>query len=250
MTRNLTHQTIWIIGASSGIGKAVAKQLSQHGATLILSSRREKELDEVNKELGGSHIVVPVDVADSPSIANALNSVTRKVKRIDRVIFLAAIYEPTPIRQIDLEFAKKTMDVNLLGAMALTQAILPVFDKQNGGQLVLCASVAGYMGLPNGQPYSASKAALLSFAESLYAEEQGKIDVKVINPGFVRTPMTDKNEFDMPMRIEPEAAAHAVVKGLTQSGFEIHFPKRFTYIMKFLKSLPYALQLFLTRKMK
>ncbi len=241
---------IWIIGASSGIGKAVANVLAAQGAMLILSARREEELDILNHELGGQHSVMPLDVADITSIQKALKAIIKKTKCIDRVIFLAAIYEPTPIRKMDLELARKTIQVNLLGGMAVTQVLLPIFDKQEGGQLVLCASVASYVGLPNGQPYSASKAALLSFAESLYAEEQGKIDIKVINPGFVRTPMTDKNTFDMPMRIEPEQAAAAIVKGLKESGFEIHFPKRFTYIMKFLSSLPYGLMLKILKKMK
>ncbi len=241
---------IWIIGASSGIGEEVAKQLAQQGATLILSARREDELKALNQSLGGKHIVAPLDAANATTIEKALKTITNAVTKIDRVMFLAAVYEPTAIRKMDLEFASKTMQINLLGAMALTQALLPVFDKQGGGQLVLCASVAGYMGLPNGQPYSASKAALLNFAESLYAEEQGKNDIKVINPGFVRTPMTDKNNFDMPMRIEPEQAASAIIAGLKQRGFEIHFPKKFTYIMKLIRSLPYWLQLPIIRKMK
>lgn len=245
------NETIWIIGASSGIGKALAEVLAEQSATLILSARSEDALVKLNRELGGDHHVLPLDVADNASLQKAFQTVGNVVKRVDRIIFLAAIYEPTPIRKIDMDFARKTMEVNLLGAMAFTQHVLPFFGKQGGGQLVLCASVASYVGLPNGQPYSASKAALLSFAESLYAEEQSDdVDIKVINPGFVRTPMTDKNTFDMPMRIEPKEAAQAIAKGLKQKGFEIHFPKTFTYMMKLLASLPYWLLLKILPKMR
>lgn len=241
---------IWIIGASSGIGAALASELSNQGATLILSARRQEELETLNADLGGHHHVMPLDVANSNDIQEITKRIIDTIGRIDRVIFMAALYKPTSIDEMDIDFAKSLMDVNVVGAIATTYAVLPVFERQNSGQIVLCGSVAGYTGLPGGQPYSASKAAIINFAESLHAEVDEYINVKVINPGFVRTRITDKNTFPMPMRIEPEDAAKAIAKGLNKRAFEIHFPRAFTLIVKLLGLLPYGFKLWVTSKMK
>jgi len=128
-------------------------------------------------------------------------------------------------------------------------AILPFFESQGHGQICLCASVAGYIGLPNSQPYASTKAALINLAESLHVEYEPKnIDIKVINPGFVQTPMTDRNQFEMPMMITAQEAATAIAKGITSQGFEVHFPKKFTLIMKLLRLLPYWLSFKITKK--
>ena len=246
---------IWIIGASSGIGAALAVSLAQQGATLILSSRREQPLQQLNQRLGGHHLVLPLDVAVPAHIAAAVAKVQESVVRLDRVVFMDAIYQPNSIRRMDITFAQQSMQTNLIAAMALTQALLPVFEQQAQppaqpkSQLLLCASVAGYAGLPNGQPYSATKAALINFAESLYSEEKSIVDVKIINPGFVKTPMTDKNTFPMPMCITPEQAAVAISQGMQQRHFEIHFPKRLTVLLKLLRLLPYRVYFRLTGRM-
>lgn len=241
---------IWIIGASSGIGKALAEELAHQGATLILSARSEDDLKKLNKELGGNHLVYPLDVAENKQVTQTVKAITKEVKTLDRIIFMAAIYKPADIEEMDVEFATKLIDVNVMGAIRVSYAVLPVLEKQEQGQIVLCGSVAGFTGLPGGQPYSASKAAIINFAESLYAEVPENIDVKLINPGFVRTRMTDKNPFPMPMRIEPEDAAKHIAKGLKRRSFEIHFPKGFTFIVKFLRALPYCLTLFITRRLR
>lgn len=238
---------IWIIGASSGIGEALARELSTQGATLILSARREAELQALKDELGKQHHVVVLDVSDADAVSDAANKVRQMVEQIDRTIFMAAIFKPTDIDAMDMAFAKQMVEVNLMGAIYLTYAILPILHAQKGGQLVLCSSIAGYTGLPGGQPYCATKAALTSFAESLYAEVEEGIDIKLISPGFVRTRITDKNDFPMPMMIEPERAAKAIARGLKGRAFEIHFPKAFTYATKFLQVLPYWLKLWITR---
>jgi len=245
---NFQNENIWLIGASSGIGEATAKNLASKGANLLLSARSEDKLNSLKSSLTGAHHVYPLDVSNRQEVFEATKSIRRQHERIDRVIFLAAIYEPTAIEEIDPDFAEKTFRVNMLGALHLTQALLPILQEQKKGQIVYCASVAAYTGLPYGQPYGASKAALTNFVESLTAEVKDYIDIKLINPGFVKTPLTDKNDFDMPMRIEPEEAADAVVKGLKQKGFEIHFPKKFTLMMKILAALPYSLNLALCRK--
>jgi short-subunit dehydrogenase len=242
-------EMIWIIGASSGIGLDLSKSLSKKGAKLILSARREDALSKLNDELGGQHAIYPLDVSSFDDIAKTTKAIFKKYKIVDRVIFMAGIYKPLMIKDIEADFAEQMMRVNFLGAVALVSSLLPYFEKQKKAQIVLCASVSGYLGLPKGQPYSASKAALINYAESLKVEVSKHIDVKLINPGFVRTRLTDMNKFQMPMIIESSKAADIIVNGLSKSRFEIHFPKGFTFLLKIVASLPYFLMLSITSKM-
>jgi short-subunit dehydrogenase len=224
---------IWIIGASTGIGHALAVELAAQGALLTLSARSEDKLKALNEDLGGVHTVIALDVADEKEMVKAAKS----LPYIDSVIFMAAIYDPAPLSQLNIQAAHQMVNINLNGAFNTVYAVLPILQKQGRGQLVLCGSVAGYRGLPNGQPYSATKAAVINLAESLRAEMRD-LDIKVINPGFVRTPLTDKNDFKMPMMIEAEEAAKIIAKELQTKRFEIHFPKRFTFFLKLLRLLP------------
>lgn len=232
-------KNIWIIGASSGIGHALSKDLSQRGAKLILSARSADKLEALKTELAGDTHVYPVDISNLESLQNALKFVQEKCGHIDSIINLAALYEPASIKDMNIEKARLLVDVNLTGSLNLIHAALPVLKSQSHGQFVLCGSVAGYRGLPNGQPYSATKAAIINLAESLKVENPD-LDIKLISPGFVRTPLTDKNDFEMPMMIEPEEAAKAIADGLLKKNFEIHFPKKFTILMKLLRLLPNA----------
>ncbi len=244
------NESIWIIGASSGIGRALAKELANQHASLILSARSADDLEELNKQLGGTHTVLPLDVSNNDEVIKAVESIAATGKKLDRTVFLAAIYKPGDTDKRDAAFAQKLVEVNLTGAIYVSYATLAHYKKQKSGQLTLCGSVAGFTGLPGGQPYSATKAAIINFAESLHAEEPEYIDIKLINPGFVRTRMTDKNKFTMPMRIEPEQAAREIAKGLKSKAFEIHFPKTFTLGVKFLRLLPYCVALYFTGKMR
>jgi NAD(P)-dependent dehydrogenase (short-subunit alcohol dehydrogenase family) len=230
----------WIIGASSGIGRALALELAARGATLTLSARREDALLAVRQEMvGAQHAILPLDVANTDQIYEAATRITRPLAG---VIIMAAIYEPQAIADIQPQMLEETIRINLLGSIHAALAVLPLLREQGRGVLALCGSVAGYRGLPNGQPYSATKAAITNFAESLAVEEKPNgIQVKLISPGFVETPMTARNQFTMPMIITPQQAAIAIADGLHQSGFEIHFPKRFTLGMKLLQLLPYCL---------
>jgi short-subunit dehydrogenase len=232
-------QHIWIIGASSGIGKALAVELAAQGAVLALSARSKNGLDALNKNLGGRHHVFPMDISDTNAVMKTAQAIQTVFPNLDSVISMAAIYNPTTLDNLDMAETRKIVDVNLNGAFNIVYATLPIFKAQQSGQLALCGSVAGYRGLPGGQPYSATKAAVINLAESLKAENP-HLDIKIINPGFVRTPLTDKNNFKMPMMIEPEEAAKAIANGLRSKCFEIHFPKRFTYIMKLVRFLPYV----------
>ena len=237
--KDYTDKIIWIIGASSGIGLALAMELDRRGAKLALSARDAEKLETLNKNLSSKHFIIPCDVADSETLSKAANIISASFGRIDSAIFLAGIYQPMKLDALDVIAAQKIININFAGALNFIHAILPILLTQNSGQIAICASVAGYRGLPNGQPYSSTKAALINLTESLRAEMAPRgLDIRLITPGFVKTPMTDKNTFPMPTMIEPEAAAKALADGLKAHHFEIHFPKRFTWLMKILRLLP------------
>jgi len=249
-------QIIWIIGASSGIGSALAHELSSRGAKLALSSRRKDELENLKVKLGEHHKVFALDITDAETTLRTSQAIRASFGRIDRVVFLAAAYAPMKTDHLDLAMTKAMLDVNLGGAFNVIHAMLPILKAQPEGhqkfrgQITLCGSVAGYMGLPGGQPYSATKAGIINLAESLYAECKSLVDIKLISPGFVRTALTDKNSFEMPMIIEPEQAAKAIADGLLSPHFEIHFPKKFTFLLKILSLLPYSISLPIVRKIR
>ena len=242
-----TQERVWIIGASSGIGAALATELSNQGARLILSARSLDKLTALNKNLGERHEVQAFDVADDKALAAAVDLAFQQP--VDRIVFLAAAYEPMWLKSLDLDATRAIVETNLLALLSFVKHSLPQLENQASGQIALCGSVAGYVGLPKGQPYSATKAATLSIAESLKLEAKPGIDVKLISPGFVKTPMTSKNDFTMPMVIEPEEAALAIAEGLQKKAFEIHFPKKFTLFLKFLRTSPYWLYFILVRKL-
>lgn len=239
MKKTAEKEYVWIIGASAGIGAELAKEYANGGDVVAISARSEDALNKLEAEmLGSEHIVASLDVADYESVVKAKDKITDKWSRVDRVIFMAGIYQPMKLGELDLQESKKILEVNLLGALNVVEVALPLIDKANLKQVALCASVAGYRGLPKGQPYGASKAGLINIAESLRAEHGKHVDVKVINPGFVESRLTDKNDFEMPMKISADKAAEQIKKGLYSNGFEVHFPKRFTYLMKLLAALP------------
>jgi short-subunit dehydrogenase len=239
MMKDVHGQYIWVVGASSGIGAALAIALSRQGANVILSARRTSELQAVYTQLaGGNHQLLAFDISNHQQTVDAL----KKIKRVDRVILMAAVYEPATNGRADIQFIQQSLQVNIGGVYNMLDVLMPFFEMQGYGQLSLCGSVAGYVGLPNSQPYASTKAAIINLAESLYVEYKPKnIDIKLISPGFVSTPLTEKNDFEMPMIISADEAANAIVAGLKSSRFEIHFPKRFTLMIKLLRVLPYWL---------
>lgn len=243
-------EVVWIIGASSGIGAALAKELAERGACLALSARSKDKLQTLKESLSGGHQIYPLDVCDANTVNRTANAISAAYGRIDRVIFLAAAYTPMHLADLDLAVCKHMVEVNLGGAFNVVHAVLPILAQQERGQLVLCGSVAGYTGLPNAQPYSATKAGIINLAESLRLEAPESVDVKVINPGFVKTALTDKNSFDMPMMISAGQAAKHIANGLLKSSFEVHFPKAFTLILKCLRLLPYCLSNPILKRMK
>ncbi|MBU6236078.1 MAG: SDR family NAD(P)-dependent oxidoreductase, partial [Alphaproteobacteria bacterium] len=205
------NRHVWIIGASAGIGRALAVALHAQGASLALSARNREALGSLNAALQGRHAVLPCDVTDIGAVAAA----AAQIQKLDIVIFMAGEYVPTSVADMTKEDLVGIIDTNLKGAFHALIAILPRMRTQKNGMIALCGSVAGYRGLPKGQPYSATKAAMINLAETLYLEEKPNgIDVRLISPGFVRTRMTEKNAFAMPAAISPEEAAGEIVKGL------------------------------------
>jgi short-subunit dehydrogenase len=232
----------WIIGASTGIGEALALELAGRGEILCLSARNEVALEALRIRLSGKgHVTKAVDVLDAPGLLSTAQALYGLWGRIDRIIVMAAVYQPMKLGELDLTETQKIIQINLMGMFNAVEAALSVMKAQTGGQITLCASVAGYRGLPNAQPYAATKAGVISLAESLRADWGHKLDIKVINPGFVATRLTEKNDFPMPFVVTPEKAAKAIARGLESKGFEIHFPKRFSYMLKFLRHAPYGL---------
>lgn len=239
-------ETIWIIGASEGIGEALAREWAARGARLVLSARSADKLERLAASLGAGHHAVPLDVSDPAS----LNAAARRIATIgllDRVVHMAAIYDPGKVSDLDPNMAARIVAVNLTGSFRIAQ-VAPRLLRE-GGQLALCGSVAGYIGLPQGQIYSATKAGVINLAESLRAELAGRRDVRLISPGFVDTRLTEQNDFRMPAMVSPEVAARAIIGGLEGRRFEVHFPRRLTYALKLLRALPYWTSLPLTRRL-
>lgn len=239
-------ETIWIIGASEGIGASLARELAARGARLILSARSAAPLEALASSLGPGHIAIPLDVGRHDSIAAAAERIAQ-IGPLDRVVHLAAIYDPGRITDLNPASAAEIVSVNLTGSFHIAQ-IAPRLLR-TGGQLALCGSVAGYFGLPQGQIYSATKAGVISLTQSLRAELAGRCDVRLISPGFVDTRLTRRNDFNMPALITPQAAARAIIKGLNRRRFEVHFPRRLSCAMKLLGVLPYWAALPLMRRL-
>lgn len=230
---------VWLLGASSGIGAALAQELLRRGAKVALSARKESLLRQVAGDSPDA-LVLPCDASNPVSMQLASETLADAWGGIDVAIYLAADYQPMRAWELDLDDASRMIDINLRGAVAFACCVVPVLLKQGGGQIAFVASVAGYGGLPKSLIYGPTKAALINFAEALFLDLGPRgIGVRVINPGFVATPLTAANDFAMPALMTPEAAAQAMLAGFAGSGFEIDFPKRFTRVMKLVAMLPY-----------
>ena len=235
----MINKVIWITGASSGIGKALAIKFSNEGWQVAASARRENLLKELNKKYPNIHSF-SLDVTDSEKCKTVSEDILEKFENIEICVFGTGIHDPKSEKKFNLEKIRKIMEVNFFGVMNSINSIYDYYKEKKSGQISIISSVAGYRGLPAAGAYCASKSALTSFAESLHFEMKRKnVRVSLISPGFIKTPMTDQNDFPMPMIRSPEFAAEQIYVGLTKkNGFEIHFPKVFTYMMKFLRILP------------
>lgn len=231
---------IWIIGASHGIGAALAKHLALEGHHLAVSGRDVTALEAVRDAFpAGHHHILPMDVTDDSAFPKAVSVLNEHWPRIDRVIYNSGISPVVTEGKFDPATLRSVLAVNLIGAFTCVSSMLETWKKQGGGHLVLVGSVAGYRGLPMALSYCASKAGIISLAESLAIDlDPMNVKVQICNPGFVKTRMTDKNEFPMPMMITPEKAAIAFARGMESNRFEINFPKLFTFLMKLVSLLP------------
>ena len=232
-------KVIWITGASSGIGKAVAIKFAQNGWIVAASARRENLLNELKKINENIH-PFPLDVTDIDKCKLVATNIINQFKNVDICLFGTGMHDPKSEKKFNLEKIREIMEVNYFGTMNSINSIYNYFSEKKNGQISIISSVAGYRGLPAAGAYCASKSALTSFAESLNFDMRMKnVRVSLVSPGFIKTPMTDQNDFPMPMIKSPEFAANEIYKGLTvKKGFEIHFPKAFTYFLKFLQILP------------
>ncbi|AZN37585.1 SDR family NAD(P)-dependent oxidoreductase [Iodobacter ciconiae] len=237
--RQWRSQRVWLIGASSGIGAALARDLIGKGARVAISSRSESRLLQVAAASEQVQII-PFDVADAAAWPGAFQQIQNAWGGVDLVVFCAADYRPERSWEVKAAQVERTLAVNLASVYFGLETILPDLLARQAGSVAVIASVAGYMGLPNASVYGPSKAALINLAELLYADLHPRgLGVYLINPGFVKTELTAKNNFSMPALQTPEQAASAILQGMEQGRFEIHFPRRFTLAMKCLQKLPY-----------
>lgn len=244
-------EIVWITGASTGIGRAAALAYAARGATVVASARSTDKLEALAQEaasLSGTIVAKPLDVVDLAASRAAVAEIEAEVGPIDRAILNAGIYIPMPGAAFDADTVKQHFDVNVLGVANGIDPLIKAFKARGRGQLAIVSSVAGFVGLPLSSAYGATKAALTNMAEALELELAPLgIDVRVVHPGFVDTPATEINEHPMPFIVSAEEAATRILKGLDRKGFEITFPKQFTYGFKALRMLPYGLLLPLTR---
>ena len=238
----MNKKTIWITGGSTGIGKALAIKFANEGWNVAISARREnllKEISDNNQNIYG----FPLDVTDKSKCSEVFEQIKNRFQSIDICFFSTGTWNPKKEKDIDVEQIEDVFKVNFFGTLNSIKAVEEYFKNKKEGVITIVSSIAGYRGLPNSTGYGPSKSALNNLAESLYFDfKRSNVRVCLVSPGFIKTPMTDKNDFPMPMIKSPEFAADQMFKGLTKNkGFEIHFPKSFTSIMKVLKVMPNGL---------
>lgn len=233
--RDWAGKTYWLIGASEGLGRALAKIMADEGVDLILSARSESRLQEVADELSRPARIVGVDVSDSESVRAAAAS----IGPIDGVVFLAGVYWPMAATEWNADDAETMMDVNLMGAMRVLGATVPDMVQRNAGHIVLTGSLSGFRGLPGAIGYSASKAGIMSLAETMKSDlKSTSVEVQLVNPGFIRTRLTDKNNFSMPFIMSPEDAARVMFDHMNSRKFKRSFPTLFSWLFRASQLMP------------
>jgi len=246
----MTGRRAWITGGGSGIGRALALELAAAGWQVAISARSASALDAIAGPSGGRILAFPLDVCDPAAQLATLAAIEAQIGPLDLAILNAGTHHPMGLADFTAETAQRLMAVNYFGVVHGLAALLPRMGARRAGQIALVASVAGYRGLPSAAAYGPTKAALINLAESLRPEAvRAGIDLRLINPGFVATPLTDRNDFPMPDCISAEDAARAIRQGLAGSAFEIAFPWRFSRVMKLLRILPDRLFFALTTRM-
>jgi NAD(P)-dependent dehydrogenase (short-subunit alcohol dehydrogenase family) len=237
----MSGRVVWITGASSGIGEALARRLAADGDRVAVSARSEDKLQAM--AAGSGQIEpFPADATDPEAIARTLAAIEQRLGPVEIAVLAAGTHQPVSAEDFKAAELARLLEVNVVGVANCLEALMPRMIARKRGEILIVSSVAGYRGLPSSAYYGATKAALINLAESLKFDlDKHGVRMRLIDPGFVKTPLTDKNEFAMPFLIEAEEAARRIARGLGRAGFEITFPKRFTSILKVLRCLPYRL---------
>ena len=246
----MSKKTIWITGGSTGIGKALAIKFAAMGWNVAISARRAELLNELSnsyENISG----FPLDVTDKEKCKEVFNEIKNKFENIDICFFSTGTWDPKKEKEIDVEQMEDVFKVNFFGTVNCIKAVEQYFRDKKKGIITIVSSIAGYRGLPNSTGYGPSKSALNNLAESLYFDfKRYNVRVCLVSPGFIKTPMTDKNDFKMPFLKTPEYAAEKIYDGLTKkNNFEIHFPKELTLTLKFFSILPYKIYFYLVKKL-
>ena len=246
----MNNKVIWITGASTGIGKAIAIKFSKNGWNVAISARWLELLEEISKQ-NQNIFSFPLDVTNKDDCHKVFSEIKNKLGNIDLCVFSTGTWDPKKEKEIDVEQIENVMKVNFFGTLNSIKSVERYFKDLGKGHISIVSSIAGYRGLPNSTGYGPSKSALNNLAESLYFDfKRYGVRVSLISPGFIKTLMTDKNDFKMPFLRTTEYAADKIYDGLVNSNaFEIHFPKQLTLVLKFLKILPNWLYLKLLSKL-
>ncbi|MFO1131794.1 MAG: SDR family NAD(P)-dependent oxidoreductase [Hyphomicrobiales bacterium] len=238
MSQTLPWKTAWVTGASTGIGREIVLQLASAGVKVAASARSPDKL----AALGHGILAIPLDVTDAGACRVAADRVEAEIGPIDLVVLGAGTYAPVAIDHLDPQLFAHTMSTNYMGVVNCLAAVAPRMMARGQGQISWIASVAGFMGLPKAAAYGPTKAALINLAECLEPEMKLKgVRISVINPGFVATPLTAQNDFEMPFLMQPDEAARRSIAGLAAGRFEIAYPRRFVAILRALRALPYPI---------
>jgi short-subunit dehydrogenase len=242
------QKKIWITGASSGIGKALAEKFALEGWRVAVSARRKEILDEMANNQNISSY--PLDVTSQEQISDVFSKIINDFGNLDLCVFSSGTYDPKLEQEININQNKFVMETNFFGVLYCVKSVEKYFKDKKDGHISVVSSIAAYRGLPNSSGYGPSKAALTNLTESLYFDfKKHNVRISLVSPGFIKTPLTDKNDFPMPFIKSPEFAAEKIFNGLTKSkAFEIHFPKALTLLLKFLRILPYKIYLFIIDK--
>lgn len=241
-------QRVWLVGASSGIGAALAQTLLEAGAQVTISARRQEALEALAQHHPHAHVVA-FDAGDAQAWPEAFERTLAAMGHVDLVVFGAARYDPTHSWELDLDQVQKSFDLNVVGVYRGVSLLVPYFLKRGMGGLAVIASISAYTGLPKAVIYGATKAALNNMTQTLYFELKPKgVSVYLINPGFVETPMTAVNDFDMPGLMKPTEAAKAIISGFERGDFEIRFPRGFAGALRWISFLPDCLRFPLLHK--
>ena len=239
---------VWVVGASTGIGAATAQHLLSLGARVALSARNETALQQLAAGSDNA-MILPLDVTNRSQLLAARDQLMAAWQGVDLVLMVAGVYREMRADAIDIDSVEQMLDVNLRAVFHVLDAVLPTMLAQGRGGVGIVSSVAGFGGLPRALGYGPTKAALINLAETLYLDLHAKgLGVYLINPGFVDTPATKQNDFEMPALISPQEAAVQIVQGIERGEFHIHFPRRFTNWLRFAQLLPYRAYFWLIHK--